>query len=149
MLDLILQVNKIYIVWRDCGYRKYEKPQEFHDIWLLFKECRKKKDAFYFSYSTLFSVVVGLETMKMFNLGDLLQGFSSDAVHVSVLTLGGLGEAVSSAMVNESGFTVHRLAVSHIPRSGKPHELLKVYGIDRDAIIQGVRKMLSSSTNAK
>uniref|UniRef100_H2UA73 Transketolase n=1 Tax=Takifugu rubripes TaxID=31033 RepID=H2UA73_TAKRU len=51
---------------------------------------------------------------------------------------GGLGEAVSSAMVNESGFTVHRLAVSHIPRSGKPHELLKVYGIDRDAIIQGV-----------
>ncbi|CAG06882.1 unnamed protein product, partial [Tetraodon nigroviridis] len=59
---------------------------------------------------------------------------------------GGLGEAVSSAMVNESGFTVHRLAVSHIPRSGKPHELLKIYGIDRDAIIQGVRKMLSSST---
>ncbi|XP_037630050.1 transketolase [Sebastes umbrosus] len=62
---------------------------------------------------------------------------------------GGLGEAASSAMVNESGINLHRLAVSHVPRSGKPHELLKIYGIDRDAIIQAVRKMLSSSTNAK
>uniref|UniRef100_A0AAQ5ZXK4 Transketolase n=1 Tax=Amphiprion ocellaris TaxID=80972 RepID=A0AAQ5ZXK4_AMPOC len=62
---------------------------------------------------------------------------------------GGLGEAVSSAMVNESGFSLHRLAVSHVPRSGKPHELLKIYGIDRDAIAQAIRKMLSSSTNAK
>uniref|UniRef100_A0A8C4FEV8 Transketolase n=1 Tax=Dicentrarchus labrax TaxID=13489 RepID=A0A8C4FEV8_DICLA len=62
---------------------------------------------------------------------------------------GGLGEAVCSAMVNESGFNLHRLAVSHVPRSGKPHELLKIYGIDRDAIAQAVRKMLSSSTNAK
>uniref|UniRef100_A0A669BXB0 transketolase n=1 Tax=Oreochromis niloticus TaxID=8128 RepID=A0A669BXB0_ORENI len=62
---------------------------------------------------------------------------------------GGLGEAVSSAMVNESGFSLHRLAVSHIPRSGKPHELLKIYGIDRDAISQAIRKMVSSSTNAK
>ncbi|XP_056130390.1 transketolase-like [Lampris incognitus] len=62
---------------------------------------------------------------------------------------GGLGEAVSSAVVNESGFSLHRLAVSHVPRSGKPHELLKIYGIDRDAIAQAVRKMLSSSANAK
>lgn len=52
-------------------------------------------------------------------------------------------------MVNESGFNLHRMAVSHVPRSGKPHELLKIYGIDRDAIAQAVRKMLSSSTNAK
>lgn len=62
---------------------------------------------------------------------------------------GGLGEAVCSAMVNESGISLHRLAVSHVPRSGKPHELLKIYGIDRDAIAQAVRKMLSSATNAK
>uniref|UniRef100_A0A665TKA5 transketolase n=1 Tax=Echeneis naucrates TaxID=173247 RepID=A0A665TKA5_ECHNA len=62
---------------------------------------------------------------------------------------GGLGEAVCSATVNETGFNLHHLAVSHVPRSGKPHELLKIYGIDRDAIAQSVRKMLSSSTNAK
>uniref|UniRef100_A0A3Q2XL41 transketolase n=1 Tax=Hippocampus comes TaxID=109280 RepID=A0A3Q2XL41_HIPCM len=62
---------------------------------------------------------------------------------------GGLGEAVCSAVVNETGFNLHRLAVSHVPHSGKPQELLKIYGIDRDAIAQAVRKMLSTSTNAK
>ncbi|TKS77310.1 Transketolase [Collichthys lucidus] len=62
---------------------------------------------------------------------------------------GGLGEAVCSAVVNETGFTVHRLAVSQVPRSGKPHELLRIFGIDRDAIAQAVRKVLSSSANAK
>lgn len=73
-----------------------------------------------------------------------------DVIHVmNCRSTGGLGEAVSSAMVNESGFNLHRLAVSHVPRSGKPQELLKIYGIDRDAIAQAVRKMLSSSTNAK
>ncbi|XP_063071397.1 transketolase [Engraulis encrasicolus] len=62
---------------------------------------------------------------------------------------GGLGEAVCSAVVNEPGFQLHRMAVSHVPRSGKHSELLKAYGIDRDAIAQAVRKMLSSSANAK
>lgn len=62
---------------------------------------------------------------------------------------GGLGEALSSVMVNEQGFNMQSLAVSHVPRSGKPHELLKVYGIDRDSIAQAIRKMLSGSTNAK
>lgn len=64
-------------------------------------------------------------------------------------TSGGLGEAVCSAVVNETGFTVHRLAVSQVPRSGKPHELLQIFGIDRDAITKAVRKVLSSSANAK
>uniref|UniRef100_A0A4W5Q4K5 transketolase n=1 Tax=Hucho hucho TaxID=62062 RepID=A0A4W5Q4K5_9TELE len=62
---------------------------------------------------------------------------------------GGLGEAVCSAVVNEQGFTLQRLAVAHVPRSGKPSELLKIYGIDREAICQAVRKMLSGSANAK
>uniref|UniRef100_A0A3P8ZQN2 Transketolase n=1 Tax=Esox lucius TaxID=8010 RepID=A0A3P8ZQN2_ESOLU len=55
---------------------------------------------------------------------------------------GGLGEAVCSAVVNETSFNVHRMAVAHVPRSGKPAELLKIFGIDRDAIVQAVRKML-------
>lgn len=83
----------------------------------------------------------------------ILQGGFIFPLHLSHVinccSAGGLGEAVCSAMVNESGFSLHRLAVSHVPRSGKPHELLKIYGIDRDAIAQAVRKMLSSSTNAK
>ena len=52
-------------------------------------------------------------------------------------------------MVNETGFTVHRLAVSQVPRSGKPTELMRIFGIDRDSIAQAVRKMLSNSANAK
>ncbi|MBN3325333.1 TKT Transketolase, partial [Atractosteus spatula] len=62
---------------------------------------------------------------------------------------GGIGEAVAAAVAGEPGVTVHRLAVSHVPRSGKPAELLKIFGIDKDAIIQAVKKMLSGSTNAK
>uniref|UniRef100_A0A8C1VIR7 transketolase n=1 Tax=Cyprinus carpio TaxID=7962 RepID=A0A8C1VIR7_CYPCA len=62
---------------------------------------------------------------------------------------GGLGEAVCSAIVNEPGFTFQRLAVTHIPRSGKMCDLLKIHGIDRDSITKVVRKMLSSSANAK
>uniref|UniRef100_A0A8C6URU4 transketolase n=1 Tax=Neogobius melanostomus TaxID=47308 RepID=A0A8C6URU4_9GOBI len=51
---------------------------------------------------------------------------------------GGLGEAVCSAVVNEPGFTVRRLAVSQVPRSGKPNELLHLYAIDREAIAQAL-----------
>ncbi|KAG9332424.1 hypothetical protein JZ751_014522 [Albula glossodonta] len=54
-----------------------------------------------------------------------------------------------SAVACEPGITVHRLAVAHVPRSGKPAELLKIFGIDKDAIMQAVKKMISSSANAK
>ncbi|KAM6976751.1 transketolase-like [Aplochiton taeniatus] len=62
---------------------------------------------------------------------------------------GGLGEAVCAAVVNETCFTVQRMAVANVPHSGKPQELLKIFGIDHDAIAQAVRKILSSSANAK
>ncbi len=53
---------------------------------------------------------------------------------------GGIGEAVASA-VQGTGIRVHRLAVSEIPRSGKPEELLRAYGIDADAIMNTVRSL--------
>uniref|UniRef100_A0A8B9RL79 transketolase n=1 Tax=Astyanax mexicanus TaxID=7994 RepID=A0A8B9RL79_ASTMX len=62
---------------------------------------------------------------------------------------GGLGEAVCAAVSSEPSFTVHRLAVGYVPRSGKPNELLRLFGINRDAIAQAVRKMISTTTNAK
>ncbi len=46
---------------------------------------------------------------------------------------GGLGDAVSEA-VWDQGFTVQRLAVREIPRSGGPEELLDRYGISASAI---------------
>src|SRR5262249_37669618 len=41
---------------------------------------------------------------------------------------GGIGDAVAEA-VADAGFTVHRIAVRKIPRSGKPEELLDKFGI--------------------
>ena len=61
---------------------------------------------------------------------------------------GGIGEAVSAAVVGEPGITVTRLAVSHIPRSGKPAELLRMFGIDKEGIIQAVKVAVSKSRNA-
>ncbi|XP_054834767.1 transketolase [Eublepharis macularius] len=62
---------------------------------------------------------------------------------------GGIGEAVSAAVVGEPGITVSRLAVSNVPRSGKPAELLRMFGIDKEAIIQAVKVAVSKSRNAE
>lgn len=52
---------------------------------------------------------------------------------------------MSSAVVGEPGVTVTRLAVSQVPRSGKPAELLKMFGIDRDAIVQAVKGLVTKA----
>ncbi|MBI4264803.1 MAG: transketolase [Acidobacteria bacterium] len=51
---------------------------------------------------------------------------------------GGVGDAVASAVAAE-GFTVHRLAVCEIPRSGTPEQLLDRYGISARHIAAAVR----------
>ena len=55
---------------------------------------------------------------------------------------GGLGSAVIDAVCNDN-FKVERLAVTHLPRSGKPEELLKHAEIDAPAIVKLVKKMVS------
>ena len=56
---------------------------------------------------------------------------------------GGLGDAVLSALA-EQGSTarVKKLAVTGMPRSGKPAELMKAAGIDADAIAAAVRELI-------
>ena len=51
---------------------------------------------------------------------------------------GGVGDAVAEA-VADAGFTVHRLAVREIPRSGKPEELVERFGISASHIVDAVR----------
>jgi transketolase len=51
---------------------------------------------------------------------------------------GGLGDAVSEAVAG-AGFSVHRLAVREVPRSGQPDELLDRYGISARHIVDAVR----------
>jgi transketolase len=50
---------------------------------------------------------------------------------------GGIGDAVASAVAGH-GFTVHRLAVREIPRSGAPEQLLDYYGISARHIVEAV-----------
>ena len=51
---------------------------------------------------------------------------------------GGIGDAVASAIAPE-GFTVRRLAVTEIPRSGTPEQLIDRFGISARHIIAAVR----------
>jgi transketolase len=50
---------------------------------------------------------------------------------------GGIGDAVASAVAGH-GFSVHRLAVREIPRSGAPEQLLDYYGISARHIVEAV-----------
>jgi len=53
---------------------------------------------------------------------------------------GGVGDAVAEA-VADAGFTVHRLAVREIPRSGKPEELVERFGISARSIVETVKSL--------
>ncbi|MEQ2246084.1 Transketolase-like protein 2 [Ilyodon furcidens] len=57
---------------------------------------------------------------------------------------GGLGEAVLSAMGGEPGIVVTRLAVTGVPRSGKPQELLDLFGISAKHIANAVRQTFAN-----
>jgi len=55
---------------------------------------------------------------------------------------GGIGEAVSGAVSGERNIVVKRLAVQGIPRSGKPEELMSIFGIDAKSIAAAVKEIL-------
>jgi transketolase len=55
-------------------------------------------------------------------------------------TEGGLGDAVAGELSIE-GIKVHKLAVNHLARSGKPEELLAWYGIDAAGIVKKVKSL--------
>ncbi len=54
---------------------------------------------------------------------------------------GGLGDAVLDAAAT-ADVRVHKLAVTGIPRSGKPEELLELHGISANAIAQKVKDVI-------
>jgi transketolase len=55
---------------------------------------------------------------------------------------GGLGDVVLSAVATD-GVKVHKMAVTEIPHSGKPDELLERYGISANHIVEKVRALAS------
>ncbi len=62
---------------------------------------------------------------------------------------GGIGEAVLSALAEVEGVRVHKLAVSGMPGSGKPAELLHEFGIDSDAIVAAAHDLVRTPAGAK
>ncbi|KAJ8781789.1 hypothetical protein J1605_010773 [Eschrichtius robustus] len=60
----------------------------------------------------------------------------------------GIGEAVCAAVSGEPGIHVHQLAVSGVPKkSGKPSELLDMFGISARHIIAAVKSTLMNSNS--
>ncbi|XP_040298745.1 transketolase-like protein 1 [Bufo bufo] len=57
---------------------------------------------------------------------------------------GGIGDAVAAAVAGEPGFVVQSLAVKGVPRSGKPTELLEVFGISAKCIVEAVKSTLAN-----
>jgi transketolase len=56
---------------------------------------------------------------------------------------GGLGDAVLNAVATH-GVQVHKLAVTEVPRSGKPEELLDAYGISARRIVEKVKSLIGN-----
>jgi transketolase len=55
---------------------------------------------------------------------------------------GGLGDAVLNAVAAHD-VRVHKMAVTDVPRSGKPEELLDAYGISARRIVDQVKRLAS------
>ena len=62
---------------------------------------------------------------------------------------GGLGDAVLAALAeNGERARVVKLAVSEMPHSGKPEELLSAYGIDAEHIAAAARQLVQAAVAA-
>ncbi|MFT7814257.1 transketolase-like protein 2 [Arapaima gigas] len=57
---------------------------------------------------------------------------------------GGLGEAVCSIVAKEHGIVVQTLAVTQVPQSGRPQELLDLYSIGAKAIVKAVKDVIAN-----
>lgn len=70
-------------------------------------------------------------------------------IYVTVLILfymchlGGLGEAVLSAVAEERDIAVKKLAVTDIPRSGPSNVLLDLFGISAKNIVAAVKQFVN------
>jgi transketolase len=93
---------------------------------------------------------ISVRVMDLFSLEPIDRGAllsSARETNNLILTVedhssgGGIGDAVAGAVAGE-GVRVHKLAVTKLPRSGKPQELLAAHGIDRAAIADKVRSLV-------
>lgn len=89
--------------------------------------------------------VIDLYSIKPLDASTILK--CARSAHNNVITIedhyleGGLGQAVVCALKN-SGVNIHCLAVTKIPRSGKPEELMTYEGIDAHTLIKTVKECI-------
>ena len=55
---------------------------------------------------------------------------------------GGLGDAVLASLATVRNTVVRKLAVTDVPRSGKPQEVIEAFGISASSIVQAVNDIL-------
>jgi transketolase len=87
--------------------------------------------------------VIDLYSVKPLDVETLRKAAAETRAIVSVedhSVCGGIGEAVAAAVAGRT--RVEILGVRELPRSGKPAELMKAYGIDATAIVEAVRRLL-------
>jgi transketolase len=87
--------------------------------------------------------VIDLYSVKPVDTATLLAAAEATGRIVTVedhSVCGGIGEAVASAVAGRARMEL--LGVREIPRSGKPAELMKAHGIDAEAIVAAVKRLL-------
>lgn len=57
---------------------------------------------------------------------------------------GGIGETVQSALAHLNNIRVKKLAITQLPRSGKPAECIEAFGISANHIINAVKSFFSN-----
>jgi transketolase len=95
--------------------------------------------------------VIDLYSVKPIDQDTLRQAAADTGAIVTVedhWPEGGLGDAVLGALAEVEGVRVRKLAVSAMPGSGKPHELMHEVGIDADAIVAAARDMVRAPAGA-
>jgi transketolase len=100
------------------------------------------------AYHTLKEKGISVAVLDAYSIKPLdtktIQSLARKTSHVIVVEdhypAGGLGEGVMNCLRNEDGIHIDHLAVSKIPRSGSPQELLAFAEIDAKAIISAIEK---------
>lgn len=93
----------------------------------------------------IFIAIIDLYSIKPLDIKTIQQ--VAHAAGNNIITVedhyleGGLGQAVAYAVRN-TGITINCLAVTQLPRSGKPEQLLAWAGIDETSIVKSVKKVL-------
>ncbi len=89
--------------------------------------------------------VIDLYSIKPLDTETLLRASAETKAIITVedhYPEGGLGEAVAAELVGKMNIPMVRLAVTKLPKSGSPKELLRFEEIDAEAIVKAIRKLV-------